>query len=176
MKLYLVRHGETDMNREMKICGVTDVPLNETGIGQARELAEKAKDIPFDIIFASPLIRARQTAEIVAAPHGLPVNIEPRLIETNFGIYEGASRANEEFWEIKPEPAIHFPGGESQFEVVARIYPLIRELKEKYPDKNVLLVCHGSVGRYVDAYFNDWKVGELVSWFISNCEIREYEL
>ena len=73
MELYLIRHGETDYNKERKIQGSCDIPLNEYGRELARETAEGLKDIPFDVIFTSPLCRARETAEWIARGRQIPV-------------------------------------------------------------------------------------------------------
>ena len=89
MELYLIRHGETDYNKERKIQGSCDIPLNEYGRELARETAEGLKDIPFDVIFTSPLCRARETAEWIARGRQIPVYEDKRLQEICFGEYEG---------------------------------------------------------------------------------------
>ena len=176
MKIYLARHGETQWNVDKRISGVTDIPLTERGVEQAKALAEEAKKHPIDMIFASPLKRAQETARYTAEALGLPIITEMRLREVDFGEFEGTDQRAEEYWRIKLEPAIRFPGGESQFDVVARIYPFLDELKEKYPDKNILLVCHGSLGRFIETYFHDgWTEDKLMHWFFPNCCFVEYE-
>src|ERR1700760_4361850 len=87
--LPLARHGETDWNREGRWQGWADPPLNDTGRAQARELAEQLRSVPFDAVFSSDLARARETAEIVAAPHGVPVVVEPQLREIDIGSWSG---------------------------------------------------------------------------------------
>ena len=81
MKLYIVRHGETDWNKARRVQGFSDIPLNEYGRHLARETAEGMKDIPFDLDYTSPLVRSRETAENILAGRDLP------LIESN-GIYD----------------------------------------------------------------------------------------
>src|SRR5262245_65615545 len=88
-ELLLTRHGETDWNREHRVQGHTDVPLNENGREQARALAERLVDVPLAAIYASDLARARETAEIVARRLGLGVVLDPGLREKNFGSWEG---------------------------------------------------------------------------------------
>ena len=87
MKLYLIRHGETDYNKQKKNQGQIDVPLNEYG----RELAVKTREglfnIPFDLCLCSPLGRARETAELVLEGRNVPVIIDERIIEVSFGSY-----------------------------------------------------------------------------------------
>ena len=81
MKLYLVRHGETDWNRARKIQGQVDIPLNEFGIHLAEETGKGLKDIPVDLCFTSPLGRAKQTAEIILKGRDVPVIEEPLIME-----------------------------------------------------------------------------------------------
>jgi broad specificity phosphatase PhoE len=90
---FFVRHGETDWNRQGLLQGSRDVPLNETGLAQAHDAARALAEIELGTIVASPLSRARQTAEIVAAVHGLDIVVEPKLVETSWGIWEGTPHA-----------------------------------------------------------------------------------
>ena len=92
--VYFVRHGQTVWNVENKICGVTDSPLTALGHEQAQALGRKvlAEGLRADAILCSPLTRARDTAMEIAAITGLPVTVEPRLIEQNFGKWEGTPR------------------------------------------------------------------------------------
>ena len=89
--IYITRHGESQWNVEGKVQGITDTPLTERGIQQAHELAKKIKEsgIKIDEILHSPLSRAADTAKIIAEENGLPLSLEPRLIEQNFGEFEG---------------------------------------------------------------------------------------
>ena len=89
MKIYLIRHGETDWNLEQRLQGATDIPLNENGLELARETAQGLKEVPFDLIYTSPLKRAKQTAEILRGERDIPLIEEPRIREICFGIYEG---------------------------------------------------------------------------------------
>ena len=89
IKLYLVRHGETDGNVQQWYQGSTDVPLNARGIAQAKCLSQFLKQVHFDGIYSSTLQRARLTAELVAKPHGLQVHAYDELREINFGVWEG---------------------------------------------------------------------------------------
>ena len=91
MRLYLLRHGQTDWNAAHKLQGQTDVPLNETGLKQAREEAKRREEagITFDRVFSSPLSRAKETARIVS---GLPeeeIQTDPRIMEMSFGVDDG---------------------------------------------------------------------------------------
>lgn len=176
MKLYVARHGETEWNAQNKICGRTDLPLNERGKEQARQLADRMEHIPIDRIIASPMQRAGQTAAAVSEKLGIPVQTDPRLIEQNFGAYEGLDRATPEYLANKRMFAYRYPGGESQMDVAYRVYSLIEELKGKYPDENILLVCHGGVCRVVRTYFRDMTNEEYFRYSEENATAREYEL
>ena len=174
MKLYVARHGQTQWNLEQKICGRTDLPLTEEGQRQAELLAVKAMNLDLDMIVASPMIRAQQTAGAVSRVTGIPVRTDARLIEQDYGIYEGKNRKDAGFLANKRQFATRYPGGESMFDVCYRIYGLIEELKEKYPDKNILLVCHGGVCRLIRSYFEDMTNEEYVNYCEENANIRAY--
>lgn len=176
MKLYIARHGETTWNAQKKVSGRTDVPLTEKGMEQARRLAERMSGLPIDVIFASPLQRARHTAECIAEKLGLPVLTEERLIEQDYGIYEGVDCRTQAFLNNKRQFAFRYPQGESMMQVAARTYGLIEELRRKYSGKNVLLVCHGGVIRVMKTYFTDMSNEEFFHYSMDNCGYLEYEL
>ncbi len=91
MEIFLVRHGETEWNRQRRLQGRTDIPLNDAGLAEARKAAKALRDVRFDRIFTSPLQRARKTAEIIRGSREIPIKAEPLLIEVSFGIGEGIS-------------------------------------------------------------------------------------
>ena len=101
--LYFTRHGETFWNVENKICGATDIGLTPRGRAQAEELGRtlRAEARRIDLVLASPLSRAAETARILAEAAGLPLRIEPRLTEQNFGIFEGTPRDGADFRAAK---------------------------------------------------------------------------
>ena len=176
MKLYISRHGQTPWNVEDLICGRTDVPLTEVGQQQAQRLAESALDKGIDVILCSPMLRARQTAQAVSDAIGVPIQIDERLIEMDFGTFEGTSRFGEEFQWIRAQMSTRFPGGESGFDVAYRVYSLLYEIKEKYADKNVLLVCHNCVSRMVRSFFVNMSTEEFGNYHAPNAQLVEYEM
>lgn len=89
MRLYLIRHGVTDWNNEKRLQGKSDIPLNAFGELLAKETGEALRDIPFDLAYTSPLIRARRTAELVIGKRSVPILDDPRIEEIGLGIYEG---------------------------------------------------------------------------------------
>ncbi len=176
MKLYVARHGETEWNALNKVCGRTDLPLTEKGKQQAQLLAERTKALDIDMIISSPMLRARQTAAPAAEMLGLPVAADERLIEQDYGIYEGVDRYDPGFLGNKRQFAFRYPGGESMMDVAFRVYGLIEELKENHPDKNILLVCHGGVCRLIRTYFEDMTNEEFFSYCEENANVREYQM
>ena len=176
MKLYISRHGQTPWNVEDLICGRTDVPLTEVGQQQAQRLAESAQDKGIDVILCSPMLRARQTAQAVSDAIGVPIQIDERLIEMGFGTFEGTSRFGEEFQWIRAQMSTRFPGGESGFDVAYRVYSLLYEIKEKYANKTVLLVCHNCVSRAVRSFFMNLSTEEYGNYHAPNAQLVEYEM
>jgi uncharacterized phosphatase len=122
-ELYLVRHGETDWNRQRRIQGLTDIPLNDTGRAQARATGELLARRSWDAVYASPLARARETAAIIAGELGLPgPTLLDALVERNYGDAEGLDwmQVDSRF----PHGAA-VPGRESREQVGARVVPAL---------------------------------------------------
>jgi probable phosphoglycerate mutase len=139
-----VRHGQTDWNFERRIQGSSDIPLNDTGREQARETGRVLAEREWDGIVASPLGRARETAEIIAALVGLPeVEIVDALAERSYGEVEGLN--SEEIAARFPDPLAPVPGRERRSEVVARVLPALEALAEEHPDARLIVVSHGGV-------------------------------
>lgn len=141
----LLRHGQTDWNIDFRLQGVTDIPLNETGIGQARDAALAINASDWDLVLSSPLSRARDTAKVVATENSLgEVVIEQLLLERSFGEAEGLSH---EEWRAKYADGAVVPGGESLSELKLRSEQLLSHLAEKYAGQRVLAVSHGALIR-----------------------------
>lgn len=143
--LYLVRHGETDWNRARRIQGRTDVPLNATGREQARLTGTLLTRRPIDRVIASPLSRARETAEIIASELGLPApELRDAFVERDYGEAEGLS-----FHEIDrrfPE-GTSVPGRETREEVAARVLPALLAVALDHPGESIVVVSHGGAIR-----------------------------
>ncbi len=145
--LYLVRHGETDWNRQRRIQGLTDIPLNATGREQARATGMLLTRRRWDGIYASPLARARETAEIIAAEVGLPgPTLVDALVERNYGEAEGLDWMQVE--KRFPHGAA-VSGRESREQVGARVIPALVELASDRPGESLLIVSHGGAIRAV---------------------------
>ena len=176
MKLYVARHGEIEWNAQDRVCGITDQELTAKGREQAQALAQSAAGRDIRVILSSPLKRARETAGAVAEKLNLEVEIEPRLIEQSYGVYEGADRFDQGFLHNKRQFAYRYPGGESMMQVAYRVYGLIDEVRERYAGKNVLFVCHGGVCRVINTFFRDMTNDEFFHYSQHNCGMEEYDL
>lgn len=175
-KLYVTRHGQTIWNVQDKVCGATDIELTELGHKQACELGEYIKehsDIKIDKIVASPLIRAKNTAQHVSDITGIPMHTDERIREQNFGKYEGSGRKSDEFLSAKRCFTDNFASGESMMKVAQRVYNLLDELKEN-KDKTYLIVAHNGIARIIHSYFNNMTNEEFASYSMNNCELVEY--
>lgn len=141
----ILRHGQTDWNIDFRLQGVTDIPLNETGLAQARDAAAVIDAADWDLILTSPLSRARATAEIVAEVNGFAeAAIEQLLLERSFGEAEGLGH---EEWRAKYADTNSVPGGESLSELEARANLLLDKLASDYAGRRVLAVSHGALIR-----------------------------
>lgn len=176
MKLYITRHGETMRNAEYRVLGRTDDPLSEKGRAQAVDLAERLKETEIDLIFASPLSRAMETAQTVAKAKNLEVIPDERLLEINFGDFEGVPGGSIEYQNAKREFFKRYPNGESYFDIAYRVYNFLFEIKEAYPDKRVLVVSHGGVCRILHNYFIGMENEDFAKFAFPNCGIEEYEV
>ncbi len=173
--LYFTRHGQTVWNVENKICGVTDIPLTDLGRAQARQLGRRlaAESHGITRILCSPLVRAEETARLIAAETGLPLTVEPRLREQAFGRYEGTARNGTEFTIAKLHFIDRFDGGESMLQLAARVYNLLDELAGQ--EGTALLVAHNGIARMVQSYFTDMTNEEFALFGIGNCALVQYE-
>jgi broad specificity phosphatase PhoE len=147
--VYLIRHGETAWNREEVFRGRADIPLSPRGQQQAGLLAESLARQPIRTVCSSPLVRASETAKAVADRLGLPVVIDHRLVDMNFGEWEGKSlgEVQAEWPELHRtwthEPAqFRAPGGESLADVLHRAWPVLEEMTAKHGDDAIALVSH----------------------------------
>ncbi|MBQ9140657.1 MAG: histidine phosphatase family protein [Lachnospiraceae bacterium] len=176
MRLYIARHGQTTWNAQNKVCGITDVELTEKGIEQANALAQVVATRDIELILTSPLKRAVETGRIVAEHCRIPMKIEERLIEQNYGIYEGVDRKNVDFLKNKRNFAYRYPGGESMMQVACRIYGLLDDIKEEDEGKNVLIISHGGVCRIINTYFRDMTNEEFFHYTLENGQLEEFHL
>ncbi len=150
-RVFLVRHGETDWNREGRFQGQMDIPLNGTGLVQARSVAEALKDVSLDRIVTSPLSRARETARPLAEVKELRAELSEGLIEIGHGLWEGRTYGEVEAewpgrleaWHTRPETVV-MPGGESLEDVQNRAWPALLRIAEG-KGENIAVFTHDAV-------------------------------
>lgn len=182
MQLYVVRHGQTDYNVKRIFQGRTDIPLNETGLEQARQTAQYFKDVKIDNIIVSPLTRTKQTASYIIDITKVQPIYDERLIERCFGDYEGTENKGEPKLKLflDYEMNLSDENVESIQDLFKRVYSYLDELKEKYHDKSVVLVTHGAVSIPIECYFKGLPTpanyDTLEPLVLKNCEVRKYEI
>ncbi len=173
--IYIIRHGQTELNITNVLQGRSNHPLNETGIRQAEEAAERLKDISFDVVYSSPLIRAVRTAEIIV-PDLKPI-IDERLIEMEYGPYEGMGLR-----ELAPEVLtffrdfIHNPapeGMEPLSSVVQRAGSFLEDRCRT--DGNILISTHAIAMKGILEYLTPDSNGSYWSHPIGNCAVYAAE-
>jgi broad specificity phosphatase PhoE len=153
VRLFLVRHGETESNRLGLALGRKDVPLNERGVLQAERLGKALSGEPLVAVYASPLRRTLETARAVAGAHGLEVTVEERLIEMDIGELDGLTFAEVrtrypgllEEWVSGPGPNMPMPGGERLVDVQERAWSAVTDLAARHEEEAVAAVTHNFV-------------------------------
>ena len=163
--IYLIRHGETDWSCNARYCGFTDLELADRGLAQAERLAARMAAESLAAVYASDLRRAQQTAEIIARPHGLPVQAVAGLRELNYGEWEGLTQE-----EVKARDAEFFarwqadaarlgpPGGETFQQLLARAAPAMEELIARHRDETIAVIAHKSTNRALLCHWLDTPV------------------
>ena len=155
--LYIVRHGETEWNKIGRYQGITNVPLNENGIAQAKACGNALKDVHFDRILSSDLSRALVTAETIRGNRQLEIKTDERLREINFGDWEKLLFTEiEERWPglidqmYRRPDIVKVPNGESFQEVQDRAWSAVSDfLNENNEDETILITCHGGTIRTI---------------------------
>lgn len=176
--IYITRHGQTNWNVQKKVMGRCDEPLNETGLNQAEETRNNLMNTDIDLIICSPLKRARQTAEIINRDRNIPIIYDERIIERDFGEFEGMETKNFDFhgyWNYYKN--MQFESAENIQVFFKRVYDFLEDITEKYKDKNVLLVAHGGISIPVACFFNgNIPEGSLVDagLVLGNCQVASY--
>ena len=178
--IYIIRHGQTEKNRANVLQGRSDIPLNESGRQQAEEVKNQfiKAGIHFDLVYTSPLIRAVQTAAIIA--EGIPQVKDERLIEMDYGPYEGMDLANpapevlEFFRDFVHNPA---PKGMEPLQaIVVRLGSFLEEIREEAAEKNILISTHAIAMKGALEYLTPDSGGSYWSKFIGNCAVYTSEI
>lgn len=177
MKIYLVRHGQTNWNIENRLQGCVDIPLNDTGIKQAHMLADNIQSLEYDLIISSPLCRALDTANIINQKRQIPLITSNQLLERSFGLLEGIYGTEYDkdlYWDYSKNYT--YKDVEPVQTFFNRIYAYMNTLKNSYPNKNLLLVTHNGVNIATNCYFNGLPANQnLLSIQLDNCSYAEYD-
>ena len=175
-QIYFLRHGQTDNNREGRMQGRVDIPLNETGRAQARCVARRLKSISFDAVYSSPLRRAVETAQIVTGLPTQEINIEPRAIELGFGIWDNRLHAEleketEQFDILWDETDKYVPpqGAEPLEDLMTRVHAMLQELAARHAGGRILVTTHGGVQQAVFTIVERRPLRDMWKNFLGNC-------
>ncbi len=164
-RVWLIRHGETDWNAEGRWQGRAPVPLNANGQAQAAALGRylAAQSTHYDGFYSSPLLRAMQTAQAIAAALAISIQPEPRIAEIDLGDWQGLTRAEVQAWDAQRYtdydaawPVEPPPNGESWLQVRERARAGFDDLVAQYAGRTLALVSHGgTIGQLITSLFGD---------------------
>jgi alpha-ribazole phosphatase len=151
-----VRHGQTLWNHVARYQGHTDTPLDDTGTTQAKLLSLRLAAEPLQAVYSSDLKRARETARIIAEPHGLAVQTLPQLREISFGVWEGLTYQEiktrfgdiSDRWHTSPG-SVRIPDGETFQELRERAYDAVKDLVKRHDQSSIAVVTHGATIRAI---------------------------
>ncbi len=175
MHLFLVRHGETDWNFFNKLQGKSNIELNDNGRRQAYLVHKQLENVKFDYCFASPLKRAVETAQIISR---LPIITDERLIERGMGELEGKHRKHYNpklYWNYEINSNLN--GVEDLQSLFSRTECFMRDLKNNYADKTILVVSHGATIRALNYIIKGYNSKtNFLDMKIANCCVLEYNI
>ncbi len=178
--LLLIRHGQTEWNLRGKYTGQSDIPLNETGRQEARLLAQELAHNPPEVVVSSDLIRARETAEIVAAPFALHVHTDSDLREINQGVWEGMyfpdikAKYAAEFAEREANPLeVAPPQGETVGQVRDRVLTAVTKIIHTHPGKRIAVVAHGLALALIKAHYTNHPIQQVWDLIPPNAQTEE---
>jgi alpha-ribazole phosphatase len=183
MRLLLVRHGQTLYNQQSRYTGQSDIPLSPQGKRQATLLAQRLLKEPLNVIVASDLQRASNTAQIIAEPHTLPVYEDPALREMSLGAWEGSTYAeilaqDEAFVTLWRTDPINYapPGGETVAQLNHRIADSLQRWHSQYPESTVLWVTHAGVIGTLICYLLDIDLNNRRKFRCDTTSITEFDI
>lgn len=156
LRIYIIRHAQTNANIRFECVGRKDIPLNEAGHIQSKELAKRLSDVTADKIYISPLIRTKETIDYYLTEHkGIPVQTAPELIERDFGDWEGLTfdeieAQNKDAFDQWQSDQINFviPGGECSARVQERINSFFDRITKENENKTIFVVTHLGTARH----------------------------
>lgn len=182
--LYLVRHGQTAANVRQQLVGHTDIPLDELGQHQARQVGKRMQSVTLDAIVSSPLMRATSTAMEIARHQQVEIVTDDRLREMNFGHAEGLTMVEAidrfpELMALQRDPLDNefgWPGGDVRNDFHSRVMTAFTEIAMSHQDRHVAVVCHGGVIGSVIAQLDGGSPNDYTNYPIANCSITHLEV
>lgn len=175
-KLFVIRHGITDWNVQGLTQGTQDIPLNEEGIRQAKELAKKIDLNNIDLCICSPMRRTKETAKIILKDSNLKVVYNDLLVERNFGLYEGKKISIDLLfrqWDYKLNDKVG--DIECITSLLERANKFLKEIREKYPNQNILIISHGCFIKALHYNINGYSENtDFLSFNPKNATLYEY--
>ena len=181
--IYLIRHGETVWNRDKRFQGQTDVDLTEKGTAQAELVAQRLSREKLDLVLASDLRRASETAKAVARLAGCPVELDPALREMHFGVWQGytreeiESRFDEAFTRYMGDALDGRPtGGETFHEVLTRVADSLTRVVTRLPEGRIGVIAHGGTIRAALCHYLGWDPRRRGVYRLENCSITLLEV
>lgn len=182
-KLVLIRHGETDDNKDQYLCGWSDPCLNEAGRQAAEALAAYMRNIKLDTIVYSGLQRAEETAYIIGRGRNIPILVRESFKELNFGVFEGLRMKDiemqqPELYKALEADFIHFrfPEGECLYDMNTRVIAATEALLEAYREATVALVAHSGVIRCILAHYITGDINKHWCFKVEHCSLSILEL
>jgi len=182
VKVILIRHGETDWNKEQIFRGRIDVALNEVGLAQARTVQATLKDVQINAIYSSPLSRALETARVVGEGRNCEIRIEEGFIDIDFGRWQGLSHQKVkedykdlyEMWLSKPQ-MVTFPEGESLEEVQKRSMKALEKVIKKHPEETLAIISHRVLNKVLLCSILGLELSHF--WYIKQdtCALNRFE-
>ncbi len=182
--LYLIRHGQTEANVRHRLAGHTDVPLDELGEIQARQVGERMRAIALHNVISSPLQRALRTANEVALHHRLVPHEDHRLKEMHFGVAENltlteAAQLHPEIFTMVQDPGIAdfaWPGGDRQSDFHSRVFRAFVDIAHRHRDSSLALVAHGGVIGSIVAQLDGGSPNDYETYQVANCSVTHIEV
>ena len=177
MNLYVVRHASTYNNKKNLVNGRNNIDINEQGIREAQKVGEILKEVVFDKVFCSPLLRAKSTMKLINV-NNYPVIYDERITERDAGIMTNKSEQELDFskWHkinIKP----FYGGSESFDDVIKRVKNFLEEIVDKYKEDTLLLVTHAGVMKAIDVCIYGYPgIDKIEGWRYPNCVVLKYKL
>lgn len=187
MLLYFIRHGQTDWNKERRMQGQSDIPLNENGREAAIEAGKTLADTKIDLAFSSPLKRAKETAELVLKDRNIPIVEDKRIQEISFGICEGMIGRDENqrpigyFAEFFTHPELYKApeNGEDAKMLCARTWNFLEDItsRKELQDKSILIATHGAALQSMMLWVKKQPISEFwKSGLKKNCSVTKVEV